>query len=72
MFYLLSHIKIVPEEHIKQNLKEAANIIGKIDLNDVVFLATALSIIDSVIWSDDRHFEKQNEVKVMKTKDIIR
>ena len=42
-----------------------------IDEEDVVFLSTALSISDSVIWSDDRHFEKQDKVKVLKTEDII-
>ncbi len=67
---LLSRIKIVPEEHIQQKLKEAVNLLGKIDTDDVVFLATALSIAKSVVWSDDRHFEKQDKVKVMKTKDI--
>jgi len=68
---LLSHIKIIPEEYINRNLDEANIILGKIDINDVVFLATALSISDSVIWSDDRHFEKQDKVKVMKTEDMV-
>lgn len=69
---LLSSIKIIPEEYIHKRLDEANKILGKIDPKDVVFLATALSIEDSVIWSDDRHFEKQNKVKLLKTKDIIK
>ena len=68
---LLSRIKIVPEEHIKHKLKEAAKALGKIDPDDVVFLATALSISDSVIWSEDRDFEEQDKVKVLKTKEIM-
>ena len=67
---LLSRIKIIPEEYIHKKLDEANKILGKIDPKDVVFLATALSISDSVIWSDDRHFEKQDKVKVLKTGDL--
>ena len=68
---LLSHIKIVPEKYINENLKEAAKLLAHIDPDDVVFLATALSLPDSVIWSDDRHFEKQDKVKVLKTEDLV-
>ena len=70
--HLLSHIKIIPEEYVHKKLDEANKILGKIDPKDVVFLATALSISDSVIWSDDKHFEKQDKVKVLKTKNIIK
>ena len=42
-----------------------------IDPEDIVFIATALSISDSAIWSDDGHFEKQDKVKVLKTKDVV-
>ena len=68
---IFSHIKIVSEENIKKHIAEANKLIGEIDINDVVFLATALSVSDSVIWSDDKHFEKQDKVKVLKTKDMI-
>jgi predicted nucleic acid-binding protein len=70
--YLLKHIKLVPEELIQQELDESNKLLGKIDPDDVIFLATALSLDDSKIWSDDTHFEKQDEVKVFKTKDIVK
>ena len=47
--YLLVHVNIVPEEKTKQKLKEAREILGKIDPDDVVFLATALSLYKSAI-----------------------
>ena len=68
---LFKYIKLVPTEEIEKNWGEAKKIIEHIDKEDVVFIATALSIIDSVIWSDDRHFEKQDKVKVLKTKQMI-
>ena len=68
---IFSHIKIVSEENIKKHIAEANKLIGEVDINDVVFLATALSVSDSVIWSDDKHFEKQDKVKVLKTKDMV-
>lgn len=67
---LLSRVNIIPEGHIRKKLDGANKILGRIDPKDVVFIAAALSIQDSAIWSDDRHFEKQNKVKVLKTKEI--
>ncbi len=69
---LFKYIKLVPTEEIEKNWDESKKIIEHVDTEDVVFIATALSISDSVIWSDDRHFEKQNKVKSLKTKDIIK
>ena len=71
MATLFKYIKLVPTEEIEKNWDEAKKIMEHIDPEDVVFIATALSIADSVIWSDDRHFEKQDKVKVLKTEDII-
>ena len=39
------------------------------DMN--VFIAAALSYPDSKIWSDDKHFERQNKIQVLKTKSMI-
>ena len=71
MATLFKYIKLVSTEEIEKNWHEAKKIMEHIDKEDVVFIATALSIEDSIIWSDDRHFEKQNKVKVFKTKDIV-
>ena len=68
---LFKYIRLVPTEEIEKNWTEAKKIMEHIDPEDVVFIATALSVSDSVIWSDDKHFEKQSKVKVLKTKDIL-
>ena len=67
---LFKYIRLVPTEEIEKNWNEAKKIMEHIDKEDVVFIATALSIEHSVIWSDDRHFEKQDKIKVLKTKEI--
>ena len=69
---LFHNIKLIQEESIYLFLKEADNLLGKIDIDDVAFLAAALSIPNSIIWSDDCDFEKQNQVRVLKTKDVVR
>ncbi len=70
--HLLKHITLVPEEQIKGKIEEANEIFGEIDPDDVVFLATAFSIDNAKIWSDDAHFEKQNKARVFKTKHIMK
>ena len=65
---LLQHITLVPEEQIKCHIEEANKLLGKIDPDDVVFLATALSMDNSKIWSDDPHLGKQSKIRVFKTK----
>ncbi len=70
--HLLQHITLVPEEQIKGHIEEANKLLGKADPDDVVFLATAFSIGNSKIWSDDSHLEKQSKMRVFKTKDIVK
>ena len=69
---LLNHIILIPEERIHQKLEEASNLLSKIDPDDVIFLATALSLDNSKIWSDDSHFEKQSKIRVFKTEHIVK
>ena len=71
MAILFKYIRIVPMEEIEKNWDEAKKIMEHIDPEDVVFIATALSVSGSVIWSDDKHFEKQDKVKVLKTEDMV-
>ena len=46
-------------------------IIGLIDEKDVPFIATALSIKNDGIWTNDKHFEKQDEIRIFSTLDMI-
>ena len=71
---MLSMIKekmeIIPESEIKQR-DEAKKIMDKIDPDDTIFIALGLSVKNEGIWSDDRHFEKQDRIKVWKTEDLL-
>ena len=68
---LLDNIILVSEYQFADSLGKADDLIGKIDRNDVVFLACALSL-NSEIWSDDKHFQKQKNVKVLTTQEFIK
>ncbi|MFQ5981239.1 MAG: PIN domain-containing protein [Candidatus Heimdallarchaeota archaeon] len=68
---LVSKIKLVPKVQIEAVLKEAEATMGKIDIGDVPFLAAALAIPNDGIWSEDKHFEKQSEIKVWKTAALL-
>ena len=69
--YLLKFIKIIPIEEILQQWNEAKNIMEQIDPEDVTIIAAALSRDNSVIWSDDAHFDQQKNVFILKTKDML-
>lgn len=68
---LLCFVRIIPTEEIIQNWDKAKQIMEHIDPEDVTFIATALSKENSIIWSDDKDFEKQNKIVVLKTRDMI-
>jgi predicted nucleic acid-binding protein len=67
---LLRYITIIRNENIIKFKCKAEEIIGKIDCDDVPFVAAAL-FLNCPIWSEDKHFQKQNEIKTLKTKDIL-
>lgn len=69
---ILEHINILPDERIMNNLEEAKKVIGHIDPDDVVFFATKLSVSNSIIWSDDSGFDKQDKVKVLKSGEVVK
>ena len=68
---LLSKLILIPSKEIISNLKDAKEIMLKIDPDDVVFIAASLNR-NLAIWTDDKDFEKQNSIKVFKTKDVIK
>jgi len=69
---LMTNINVVPTDDFKSYIPKAFNIMKDIDENDTSFLALALMINGDGIWSNDPHFDKQNKIKVWKTKDIIK
>jgi len=56
----------------KDFIPKAFQIMRNIDEDDTSFLALALMINGDGIWTNDPHFKKQNEIKVWKTKDMIK
>lgn len=68
---LLRYFKIIRTEEVVDYRKEAFNIIGKIDDDDIIFFATALAF-NCPIWSDDSHFKKQDKIKILTTFDMIK
>jgi putative PIN family toxin of toxin-antitoxin system len=67
----LENITLVPMNKYKDKMNEAMEIMAKIDEKDSQFIALALAIKNDGIWSNDRHFEKQDKIQVFNTSDII-
>lgn len=68
---LLKNIEIISDSAIQNKMEEAKEIMDNTDRKDSPFIAAALAVNNDGIWSDDRHFEKQNRIKVWKTKDLL-
>ena len=68
---IFQNIKIISDEKVKSKMKEAMEIMKNIDIDDSPILACALAIQNDGIWTEDKHFDKQNKVKVWKTKYLI-
>ncbi|KXB01074.1 hypothetical protein AKJ41_02850 [candidate division MSBL1 archaeon SCGC-AAA259O05] len=61
----------MPKPEFKEQITKAEKTIGEIDPDDVPFLALALHL-DADIWSDDKHFQKQEKVNVWKTTQLVK
>ncbi len=67
---LFKYINIIKTKDIEEHINEADKIIGRIHKNDIPFIAAALAK-EAYVWSNDGHFQKQNKIKVITTKEII-
>lgn len=56
---------------IQKYMPEAKIIMEQIDPDDTPFIAAALAA-EAAIWSDDKHFTRQNVVKVWTTRELVR
>lgn len=72
ILYALSLLPIqpYPKEFHKGIIGKAEKLIGKIDKKDVDILALVLKL-RALLWSEDRDFERVEEITLLKTKDII-
>lgn len=68
---LKTKLTIIPTDEIMRK-EEAMKIMDHIDPQDAIFIAIALTIPNQGIWSQDKHFDQQNKIKVWKTKDLIK
>ncbi|MBI3413454.1 MAG: PIN domain-containing protein [Candidatus Aenigmarchaeota archaeon] len=69
---LLKYVTLITDEQIRPKLKDAEMEFARVDPDDVVFLAAALTIDNCMIWSEDKDFEKQNRIKILKTRDVLK
>lgn len=69
---LFEYVLLIPTEEIEKKLGEAKSVMLHIDPDDVVFIAAALAYSDSIIWTDDAHFERQSRIRVAKTRQFVR
>ena len=67
---ILKYVYIVPKELVIFRKDQAYEIVKDIDVDDVLFFATALIFKNSIIWSDDKKLKNQNKFKVLNTKEI--
>lgn len=69
---LLENMKLVSRKEVKFYLNRAEEIMKNIDINDSSFIAAALAINADGIWSFDKHFKEQKEIKVLDIEDLIK
>src|SRR3989344_1779740 len=68
---LLKHINVISNEVILPYREEAIEIVKNIDIDDALFVATALAFKDAIIWSNDKKLKKQNRIKIISTSEMI-
>lgn len=64
------NISVVPDKIVKDQMKKAIEIMMDIDVYDSPILACALAIPNEGIWTEDKDFDKQKDIKIWKTKDL--
>src|SRR3989338_9993077 len=69
---LTEDLTIVSKEDYLDLFIEAEKIIGATDKKDIPFIALALAIPNSGIWTNDNDFLKQNKIKIYRTEDLLR
>jgi predicted nucleic acid-binding protein len=71
MNYILKNINVIPRKQFIEHMQRAEQIMANIDLNDSPFIACALAINSDGIWSFDKHFLRQNLIKVLTIADLF-
>ena len=69
---IMENVLVVGRNEIKSKLKEAINLMKEIDIKDAPILACALAIPNDGLWTQDKHFQKQNKVKIILTETLLK
>ena len=69
---LLEKMVVVPPEVLIPYKNRALEIVKKIDIDDIVFVACILAFEDSILWSNDDNLKDQSEIRVLNTSEIIK
>lgn len=67
---ILKYVRLIPLEMLAQYKEQSDRIMENIDKKDSIFIAAALAF-NCGIWSDDRHFRRQDKTKILTTKELI-
>ena len=68
---LLDKVCLVPFEEFEPEYSRALHVMEPVDVNDTSFLAVGLALHLDGIWTEDRHFLRQDLMKVFHTSDLI-
>lgn len=68
---LLENIHLVKAQNYMDKINEAKEIMNE-DIKDVPYVACYLAMHADGIWSEDAHFDNKKELRVFKSKDIIK
>ena len=68
---LLEPVTLIPFETFEREYSRAIGIMESVDENDAPFLAVGLALNLDGIWTDDRHFLRQDLLRVFHTSDLV-
>ena len=68
---LLSRVTLVPFEEFENTYPLAMQVMEPVDGDDAPFLAVGLALQIGGIWTEDRHFLRQDFMRVHTTMDLI-
>ena len=68
---LLERISLVPYEKFENEFDDALQMMKNIDIKDAPYLAVGMAMSVDGIWSDDKHFRKQNILRTYSTKEMV-
>ncbi len=68
---LLENVFLVSKKVYNKFIPRAIEVMGNIDIKDAPFLAIGIALKLDGIWSDDKHFTKQDVLRTCTTRQMI-